>query len=191
MPLDTMSELDDDALLLRYGAGDPAAAAALTFRLTPRALSLATRLLGDVAEAEDVAQEAMLRLWKMAPGWRRGEAKVTTWLYTVVRNLATDRLRKRRSVALDDIPEPVDQQPGAEAQMLRGERAKALNHALADLPERQRTAVVLRHFEGMANPDIAEVIGVSTEAVESLIARGKRNLHARLVGDKQKLGLEE
>ena len=90
------AQQDADAeLLQRYANGDAAAARLLTARLVPRLHGHALRVLGDRAEAEDVAQEAMLRLWRQAPKWRRGEAKVTTWLYRVVANLCTDRLRRR------------------------------------------------------------------------------------------------
>ena len=190
MALDAMNEASDEALLVLYANGDPGAARALTLRLTPVVYRLARRMLGDAAEAEDVAQEAMLKLWRIAPDWRQGEAKVSTWLYRVARNLVTDRLRRRRGVGLDEIAEPVDDAPGAEARIVAEDRAKALDEALAHLPERQREAVVLRHLEGLANPEIAEILEVSVEAVESLVARGKRALAARLLGRKEELGLE-
>ena len=190
MPFDAMTDLSDDALLALYGNGDSMAAASLTARLTPLVFRLAKRLLSDAAEAEDVTQEAMLRLWKIAPEWRQGEAKVSTWLYRVTTNLCTDRLRKRRGVALDAIAEPMDDTPGIEARMISDNRAEALNGALAKLPDRQREAVVLRHIEGLANPEIAEVLDISVEAVESLIARGKRGLAVMLLGRKQELGLD-
>ncbi|NQW14885.1 MAG: RNA polymerase sigma factor [Rhodobacter sp.] len=190
MPFDAMTDLSDDALLALYGNGDSMAAASLTARLTPMVFRLAKRLLSDAAEAEDVTQEAMLRLWKIAPEWRQGEAKVSTWLYRVTTNLCTDRLRKRRGVALDAIAEPMDDTPGIEARMISDNRAEALNGALAKLPDRQREAVVLRHIEGLANPEIAEVLDISVEAVESLIARGKRGLAVMLLGRKQELGLD-
>ena len=113
MPFDAQSDVDDHILLRRFAAGDDEAARVLTLRLTPRVFAHAMRLLGDRAEAEDVAQEAMLRLWRIAPEWRAGEAKVSTWLYRVTANLATDRLRKRRGVALDSVPEPEDGAPSA------------------------------------------------------------------------------
>lgn len=190
MPFDAMTDLSDDALLALYGNGDSMAAASLTARLTPMVFRLAKRLLSDAAEAEDVTQEGMLRLWKTAPEWRQGEAKVSTWLYRVTTNLCTDRLRKRRGVALDAIAEPMDDTPGIEARMISDNRAEALNGALAKLPDRQREAVVLRHIEGLANPEIAEVLDISVEAVESLIARGKRGLAVMLLGRKQELGLD-
>ncbi|MDF0602889.1 RNA polymerase sigma factor [Psychromarinibacter sp. C21-152] len=192
MALDALSDVSDEALLVAYGNGDRAAARALTLRLTPRVLGYAARILGgDRAEAEDVAQEAMLRLWRQAPAWRQGEAKVTTWLYRVVTNLCTDRLRKRRGQDLDSIPEPEDDRPGAEAGLQETARARALDAALQTLPERQRQAVVLRHIEGFSNPEIAEVMDIGVEAVESLTARGKRALAAELAPRRAELGYED
>ena len=109
----------------------------------------------------------------------------------MTKNLCTDRLRKRRGIGLDEIVEPSDETPGVETRMIEKERAAALHGALADLPERQRQAVVLRHIEGLANPAIAEVLELSVEAVESLIARGKRALAVKLLGQRGKLGLEK
>lgn len=191
MPFDAHADVDDHILLRRFAAGDGAAARVLTLRLTPRVFAHALRLLGDRAEAEDVAQEAMLRLWRIAPDWREGEAKVTTWLYRVTANLATDRLRKRRGVALDAVPEPEDDRPSAAEGLQDAARAAALQAALADLPERQRQAVVLRHIEGLGNPEIAGIMDISTEAVESLIARGKRALSAALSGRRAELGYSD
>lgn len=185
-------EVSDEALLVAFGNGDREAAAMLTLRLAPRVMGFAARMLGgDRAEAEDVTQEAMLRLWKIAPQWRQGEAKVSTWLYRVSANLCTDRLRKRRGVDLAAIPEPEDEAPAVTARMMQASRARALEAALAGLPERQRLAVTLRHLEGRSNPEIAEVLETSVEAVESLIARGKRALAARLGHRREELGYGE
>jgi RNA polymerase sigma factor (sigma-70 family) len=177
-------------LLALYAMGDAEAARLMALRFTPVALRVAQRMLRDPAEAEDVAQEAMLRLWRMAPGWRPGAAKVSTWLYRVVANLCTDRLRKRRTVPLDGMPEPEDGVPDVAERMIDADRAAALEEALAALPERQRQAVILRHLEGLANPEIAEVMEVGVEAVESLVARGKRGLVAALSGRRAELGYE-
>lgn len=192
MPFDASDERTDEDLLLAFGAGEVSAAQALTLRLTPRAFGYASRVLKDMTEAEDVVQEAMMRLWKIAPDWRTGEAQVSTWLYRVVANLCTDRLRKTgRGVALDAIPEPEDHTPGAVDQMVAAERAKALDDALDQLPERQKQAVVLRHIEGLSNPEIATVMDIGVEAVESLTARGKRALKTALAGKKATLGFED
>lgn len=185
-----MSQLSDDALMAQQAAGMPGAARELAGRHAGRILALAARMLGgDMAEAEDVTQEAMLRLWRLAPDWQPGRARVSTWLYRVAANLCTDRLRRRRGVGLDTIAEPEDDRPGAEAQLLTRDRLAALQTALDALPERQRLAVVMRHIEGVSNPEIAEVLDISVEAVESLTARGRRALAARLLPARDELGL--
>mgnify|MGYP001792292669 CR=1 FL=1 len=184
MALDAMSEVSDEALLVLYANGDPHAARSLTVRLAPRVMAHAYRLLHDRAEAEDVTQEALLRLWKIAPEWRTGEAQVTTWLYRVTANLCTDRLRKTRHGDIEAAPEVADDAPSADQALISQARAEALTGALANLPDRQRQAVVLRHIEGLQNPEIAEIMDISVEAVESLTARGKRAL-AKCLGTRR------
>jgi RNA polymerase sigma factor (sigma-70 family) len=183
---------EEAALLVAYANGDAAAARALVAALTPRAFGQALRMLGDRAEAEEVAQEALVRLWRAAPGWRQGEARVSTWLYRVVANLATDRLRARRPRApeaeMDALADPA---PSAAAGLQQAARARALADALAQLPDRQAQAVALRHLENLANPEIAAIMDIGVEAVESLVARGKRALTAILQGRKAELGYED
>lgn len=186
------ADLPDAALLAQYASGDAAAARVLTTRLTPRVFGHAARVLGDRAEAEDVTQEAMMRLWRVAPDWRAGEAQVSTWLYRVTANLCTDRLRRRRrGVTFDEIAEPADPAPGPVATLQDAARGDALQAALDALPDRQRQAVVLRHLEGLANPEIAQIMDISPRAVESLTARGKRSLAALLAGRRAELGYED
>lgn len=148
------------------------------------------RVLGNAAEAEDVTQEAMMRLWRMAPDWQPGQAKVSTWLYRVVMNLCIDLKRRQRGghVDLDAIPEPPDPARSAPEQLQEAARQDALQQALMLLPERQRQAVVLRHIEELANPDIAGIMDISVEAVESLTARGKRTLAKILAERRDELG---
>jgi RNA polymerase sigma-70 factor (ECF subfamily) len=187
-----LASLGDGALMVLFARGEPEAARHLTARLLPRALRHAARVLGDMAEAEDVAQEAMLRLWRAAPDWRQdGPAQPATWLHRVVANLAVDRLRRAgRAVGLDPDTAAAmpDAGPGAEARLIEADRMSALDAALASLPERQRQAVVLRHIEGLSNPEIAEILGIGVDAVESLTARGKRALKAALETRKEALG---
>ena len=180
------SSAEGDALLLaQFAAGDQAAARVLTDRLLPTAMRQAWRMLGDQIEAEDVAQEAMLRLWRQASNWRAGEARISTWLYRVVHNLCIDRIRKRRpQVSVEDAPEPVDPDPGVLERMAQSERAQAVATAIGDLPERQRQALILRHFEGLSNPEIGEALECSVEAVESLLARARRQL-AKTMNEKR------
>ncbi|MEM9578290.1 MAG: RNA polymerase sigma factor [Pseudomonadota bacterium] len=183
-------DLSDEALLRHYAEGDQQAASLLTARLLPKVYRHACRVLGDGTEAEDVAQEAMVRLWRAAPEWRFGEARISTWAYKVTANLCTDRLRRRRGVAMDEIPEPLDTSPGVETRLQRQSRDLALQDALARLPERQRQAVVLRHLDGLSNPAIAEIMEISARAVESLTARGKRALAEMLMARREELGFQ-
>ncbi|QMU56890.1 MAG: RNA polymerase sigma factor [Boseongicola sp.] len=184
--------ISDQVLLVAVGNGDASAARLLVSRLAPRLFNQAWRLLGDRAEAEDAVQETLLKLWKIAPDWRQDEAKVSTWCYRVLANHCTDRLRARRpSVDLDAIAEPEADLKSAVARMTETARNDALNTALLTLPDRQRQAVVLRHIEELTNPEIAEIMDISVEAVESLTARGKRTLAAALKGRRDELGYED
>ena len=194
MAKDTQDLQGDAELLARYANGEQAAARLLAARIVPRILGFATRTLGDSAEAEDIAQEVMLRLWRAAPAWRSGEAQVSTWAYRVALNLCTDRLRspaRRRASALSSVAEPADTAPAPLQGLIVADRQAALTAALASLPDRQREAVALRHIEGLANPEIALIMQIGVEAVESLTARGKRSLTAALAGRKHDLGYEE
>lgn len=194
MARDTLAVVTDEALLVLYANGDPDAARVLAQRLVPRVLGYAARLLADRTEAEDIAQEAMLRLWRVAPDWRQGEARVSTWMYRVATNLCTDRLRmrkRRQTDALDLVAEPEDSAPAVVTTLIEADRMAALTAALAALPDRQREAVVLRHIEQLTNPEIAEILQIGVEAVESLTARGKRALTAALATQRTALGYEE
>ncbi|NOC83976.1 RNA polymerase sigma factor [Ruegeria sp. HKCCD6228] len=186
----TANTLSDDALLRQFADGEAGAARILTDRLGPRCYSVALRMLGNRAEAEDVTQDAMMRLWQMAPNWVSGQAKVSTWLYRVTLNLCVDIRRKKTPDRLSDVPEPEDGKASVVDRMQDEARKDALQSALAELPERQRQAVVLRHIEELPNPEIAGIMGISVEAVESLTARGKRSLTAILAGRREELGYD-
>jgi RNA polymerase sigma-70 factor (ECF subfamily) len=191
----TGAEPSDAALLALYAGGDQAAARMLTARHAPRVFALARRMLADVPEAEDVTQETMLRLWKIAPDWQADRATLSTWLYRVASNLCIDRLRRRgrpgRVLAGNALPEIPDETPGPERRLLARDQAAALAQALDTLPDRQRLAIVLRHFEDRSNPEIAAILDASVEAVESLLARARRDLAARLAPRKAELGFTD
>lgn len=112
-------------------------------------------------------------------------------MYRVASNLCLDRLRKSRPRGLEDVAEPEDAAPGVVARLIEADRMQALDRALAALPDRQRQAIVLRHIEGLTNPEIAAVMDIGVEAVESLVARGKKGLAALLSGQRAELGYED
>ncbi|WP_112324069.1 sigma-70 family RNA polymerase sigma factor [Oceanibium sediminis] len=180
MASDPSERQADAALLAAYAAGDAEAARQLARTHGPPVFRLARRLLNNDAEAEEIAQEAMMRLWKIAPDWRAGEALISTWLYRVATNLCTDRLRRVRPGPLPEGHDPADESPSVAERLHTRQRAAALEAALETLPDRQRVAITLRHLEERSNPEIAEVMDISVEAVESLLSRGRRALKAAL-----------
>jgi len=169
----------DEALMARVARGDEPAYRTLTRRHLPAMLGLARRILGNAADAEDVAQEAMLRVWTHAPRWQP-LAAFRTWLTRVVVNLCLDRKRRAPWVALEAAGEIVDPAPGVTDKAEHDERAQKLAAAIAELPTRQRSAIVLTYSEGMSNAQVAEILDTSVSAVETLLVRGKQNLRARL-----------
>ena len=173
---------DPDAdLVRRIGAGEPRAAEQLVRKHLPRMTALARRMLGDGHEAEDVAQELFLRVWREAPRWTPGAAKFETWMHRVALNLCYDRLRRRRERPDADAgAAEIDPAPSASEAWAAQQRAARVQAALADLPERQRAAIALCHFEEMSNIDAAAALEVSVDALESLLARGRRALRAAL-----------
>lgn len=138
-------------------------------------------MLGDRAAAEDAAQDTFMRLWQNAHRWRPEGAQFQTWLYRVASNACLDRLRRRgRETTVDEFPETIDNAPAALDGLLAEERRRAVAAALAELPERQRLAVALCHYQELSNIDAAAVMSISVDALESLLARGRRTLRDKL-----------
>lgn len=174
----------DAAWLERAAAGDERAFATLVDRHLERLHALAWRALGSSADAEDVAQEALLRAWRQLPSWQPGQARFSTWLQRVVLNLANDRLRARRETfPIEDAGLP-SLAAGPERLAGESQRATRVHAALHALPERQRDAVLLCHYEGLGNMEAAAVLDVSVEALESLLGRARRTLRAALTDDR-------
>lgn len=176
--------LDPDSSDIALAAhGDPPAFARLVDRHLARVHRLAWRTLGNDADAEEVAQEAFLRAFTHLPQWRSGQARFSTWLYRVTFNLCQDRLRARREYLPVDDLDLSDPDAEPEIAVARMQRMERIEDALAALPQRQREALLLCHYEGQTQDAAAAVLGVSVEAVESLLARARRSLRAMLPAD--------
>jgi RNA polymerase sigma-70 factor (ECF subfamily) len=174
------SDMSDDQLVKCIGKGDGKAWRVLIERHMARLVGFAWHILGDQSEAEDVAQEAFIRLMKKAPDWEPGGAQVRSWLYRVAMNLCIDIKRKHRPVQLDeDLQFPETGTRAGEADR-RLAIKRSVRAALDKLPERQRAALILVHFHGFSNPETARMMESSIEAVESMLARGRRGLRESL-----------
>jgi len=175
-----MGVVADEELMLRVARGDRDACGLLVERHLRRVVAFAARVLASPSEAEDVAQEAFARVWTGAASWRPGVARFTTWLHRVVLNLCLDRLARRREAPLDDAPEPADPAPTPAGQLEEADVTRVVTREIECLPERQRTALALCHYQGLRNDEAAEIMGITVEAVESLLARARRTLRERL-----------
>jgi RNA polymerase sigma-70 factor, ECF subfamily len=170
----------DGPLLIRAGRGDVVAFRALVDRHLASILRIARRMLNEDSEAEDVAQEAMLRLWRTASTLEVGASGVRPWLRRVVSNLCVDRIRLgQRTEVTDAVPEQ-EVLPSQLQALCEGDLSAEVESALKALPERQRLALTLFHYEGLSQVEVGEVMGVSEEAVESLLARARRALKVSL-----------
>jgi RNA polymerase sigma-70 factor (ECF subfamily) len=182
-PRDFTAENDDDGLLAQVASGDRRAFALLMDRHIDRAHGLAKRVLGNKSDAEDVVQDAFMKVWQKAGQWQPGRAQFSTWLYRVVVNRCLDLKRKPVNAALDNVAEQSDDRPDAYEDIAARERQAKIAGAVAALPERQRTAVALSYTAGMSNAQAAETMEISVKAFESLLVRAKRELRGRLAGD--------
>ena len=168
----------DEELMLAVASGDLSAFGQLVTRHQTSAWNVAYRFLGNTADAEDVAQEAFLRVFEARERYRP-TAAFRTYLYRIVVRLCLDHLRKGRSVPTDNLF-PVDDSPSAEQQLAQREQAQAVEQAIGRLPPKQRTAVVLRYYEGLSGRETAAAMETSLKAVQRLLARARTALEARL-----------
>ena len=183
-PPDSGLEPDPDVeLVAAVGRGDEAAFRTLVARKLPRIHALALRKLGDRGQADDVAQDAFLRVWKNARDWRPGQARFDTWLHRVALNLCIDRQRRWRETPVAEPPEQIDPRPGADQQIAHEDASARVRAALDRLPPRQRDAIMLQTYQELSNIETARVMGVSVDALESLLSRARRTLRASLAGD--------
>ncbi len=172
----------DDALMAQVAARDAAALRLLADRHAALPWRIAYRMLADRAEAEDVAQESLLRLWQAGEKWQAGGPGVAAWLNRVATNLCLDRLRRRRFSSDEEAPERADQSPLADAAIEGDEVRSAVVHCIQALPDRQRAAVVLTYYEERANQSAAETLAMQIKAFESLLFRARAALRGCIEG---------
>jgi RNA polymerase sigma factor (sigma-70 family) len=166
----------DDALMLRVSARDSVALTVLADRYAEVPWRIAHRILADATEAEDVAQEAMLRLWQFADRWQAGGSGVAAWLTRVATNACLDRLRRRRFASTDEVPDRADESPLADAVIEEDEVRKAVADCIEALPDRQRAAIVLTYYEEHQNRLAADILAMQIKAFESLLVRARTGL---------------
>jgi RNA polymerase sigma-70 factor (ECF subfamily) len=179
---DGTAELADAELMVRVAGGHYPAYQVLVSRHVDRVFGLAQRIIGERAEAEDIVQEAFLRVWLQASRWQPEKARFTTWLFRIVANLCIDHLRKHRGETLELTEEIEDTAPRADvvACVERQQIGARVAAEVLRLPLRQRTALALCYYEGCSNQEAAEILGVGPGAVESLLVRARRTLQKRL-----------
>lgn len=187
--VDESSDAESVRLMLRVKDGDMRAFEALVELHQGAVIGTVTRMLGSLDDAHDVSQQVFVRVWKSAPRYEPS-AKFTTWLFTITRNLVFNEMRKRgrrKEVSLDeplfeDQPRQIQHPlaPGADTLTQQDELERALDAAIAALPEKQRMAVVLRRYEDTPYEDLCQILGMSLPAVKSLLFRARTELRKSL-----------
>lgn len=179
---------DDAALMRRIAKGDQRALQLLMNAHLQKTVRLATRVMGSGAAAEDIAQEAFLRVWKNAARWEDPEtrgAQFSTWLYRIVLNLCIDEKRRSKTVGLPEDFDIPDDRLNASDRILQREQSARVRAALDKLPERQRAAFILCFYEEHSNKEAADLLGISVKAVESLLVRSRRTLRDLLQQERE------
>lgn len=173
--------------------GDRRAYQAIVTRHCQAISHYAFRMLGNLGDAEDITQETFLRLWLKADQWQASKAKLTTWLHRIAHNLCIDFMRKHSRLQALDETSKLDNEEHAswhdgenkttEQDEQKDERLAKLNAALSELPEAQRSALMLCTYSGFSNQEAADIMTVSVKALESALARARRNLRTILYTD--------
>lgn len=176
---------EDEELMTALQAGDVRAYESLVKKHLKSISHYSFRMLGNSKDTEDITQETFLRLWTHAASWRAEKAGLSTWLHRIAHNLCIDYLRKDKSgVTVEYLDEHESEEKPATVPDSE-ERLAALKDALGKLPERQRSAIVLNHYHGFSNREIAQIMDISVDALESILARARRGLKTQLLSFKE------
>ncbi|SDH22316.1 RNA polymerase sigma factor [Roseospirillum parvum] len=170
----------DESLMERTQEGDKEAFRLLVSRHVDRVVGMARRIVGP-DQAEDVAQDVFLKIWANSRQWQPGQARFRTWLYRVALNQCIDLTRRRATVPIEQAGELEDDTPSPEAACHQNQRARRLRAAIARLPEQQAIALTLYYNEDLTAGEVADIMGLRQNAVESLLKRGRQKLRALLL----------
>lgn len=169
--------LDDESLVCQIQEGSHEAFTILVERHTNRFYGIAYRLVFSKDDAEDIVQDAFLKLWNRPNLWDPGKgAKFTTWFYRVVINMCLDHRKKKKLINLPEDIEFADEKPGADVLLDVHQQQALLERLIYELPERQQLAINLCFYEGLSNNEAAQIIGVKVKALQSLVMRAKTAL---------------
>ncbi len=187
-PADASSNDAEDVRLMRLVArGDTAAFEELIQRHQALVIGTVARMLGSNSEVEDIAQQVFIRVWKSA-GRYVPRAKFTTWMLKITRNLVFNELRRSKRRAhvpiqtdpdAEEIPLKDEAAQSPDVSLLETELQQAIDKAIAELPETQRMAVILRRYQDLSYEQIADILGLSVPAVKSVLFRARTELRAR------------
>jgi RNA polymerase sigma-70 factor (ECF subfamily) len=164
----------DEALMSEIAKGDEGALRLLAERHLARMLRLAEKTLGSTGDADDVVQEALLRIWRHAGRWQRQRSRLSTWIYTIVYRLCIDRLRRQPTLPLDEAMEIADAAPSAPETLSRSDELKRLSAAMEGLQPRQRAALTLFYYEDCSGEEAAAILDISLRAFWSLLHRSRQ-----------------
>ena len=180
---ETLSASGDDALMARVMCRDAAAFRIVVDGHARTLHRIAYRMIGDPVEAEDVAQEALTRLWQHAGRWQEGGSGIGAWLTRVTMNLCLDRLRRRRFASDEAVPERADDAPLAPTLIVAEQERQRVVAAIAALPDNQRAAIVLTYYEDQPNAAAADTLDMNIKAFESLLLRARGALKRALTSE--------
>jgi RNA polymerase sigma-70 factor (ECF subfamily) len=177
MPVDTVSaqEDSDHELIARIAAGESAAYRQLVHKYLPLSVRFAEKMLGSRSDAEDVIQEVFCKIWEKAHKWKP-EARFSTWLYRVIFNACIDHKRKKKAVLYGEMGMFEDDRPSVEDEMVVRQQSKKLYDAMQTLSEKERAALSLCYYEGISNAQAAEILGVTTGALQVALFRARQKL---------------
>lgn len=178
-------EVDEADLIKRSVAGDESAYRRLLEKHLPSLSNYVMRMMANTADADDIIQETFIRLWTRGNKFNPETARLTTWLHNIAHNLCIDYFRKYNRLVGDSVKQPIAEASGPEEDLIQHGLVESIAHAMMSLPERQRSAIIMCHYQGLSNKDAALILDVSVDALESLMARGRKKLRKLLESDNE------